>query len=337
MKIQSQIINQFGDTDVFQRVARDLPTLQAGHVLIQVHATSVNQIDVKIRSGAVANIAPAFPAVLHSDVAGTVLSVAEDVTHFSPGDKVFGCAGGMQGVVDGALSEVMLADAKLLAHKPTSISMRQAAALPLVSITAWMALVDKLNLQANETILIHGGAGGVGHIALQLARYLGATAYTTVGSEQDAEKVLHYGAKASADFRTEKVADYVARLTQGKGFNAIFDTVGGPNLQNSMQACALNGSIATTAARVTTDLSPLHSLGASLHCVFMLIPLIHNQRRECLGQILGEIAKLVDAGKLLPEVDPHQFSLAEAGQAHALLESGKAKGKVVIDVIKANS
>jgi len=150
--MKTQLINQFGDPSVFELSEIPKPDLKPGHVLIKVYATSVNQIDCKIRSGAVSAISPDFPAILHGDFAGVIDSVASDVTNFKVQDEVYGCAGGLKGS-GGALAEFMLVDAKLIALKPKSLSMLEAAALPLVSITAWEALFKKARLTRKNSIL----------------------------------------------------------------------------------------------------------------------------------------------------------------------------------------
>ncbi len=332
--MKAQIINQFGAAqDVFAYTEIPQPDLPSDHVMVEVHATSVNPIDCKIRSGAIKDFAPKFPGILHSDVAGTVVAVGNSVSKFQVGDEVYGCGGGMMGTASGALATMMPVCASLLAHKPSTLDMRTAAALPLVGITAYTALVDKLNLQAKQDILIHGGAGGVGHVAVQIAKALGAQPYVTIGSEEDADFATSLGAVGYANFREEKVEDYCQRLTDNNGFSTIFDTVGGDNLQNSFKAIGLNGKIATTIARTTQNLSQLHDKGADLMTIFMLIPLIYNINRIHHQHILKQLARMADAGKLKPRVDEHHFTLQETAQAHELLESGQAKGKVVISVI----
>lgn len=163
--MKGQLIKKFGDPSVFKLSEIAKPLLKTGHVLIKVCATSVNQIDCKIRSGIVSAIAPDFPAILHGDVAGIVEEVADDVKNFKTGEEIYGCAGGLKGS-GGALAEFMLVDAKLIAKKPKSLSMLKSAALPLVSITAWEALFTKAKLKNQNKILIHGGVGGVGHVAV---------------------------------------------------------------------------------------------------------------------------------------------------------------------------
>jgi NADPH2:quinone reductase len=187
-------VNNFGPPQVFQVMELPEPELKPGHVLIKVAASSVNPIDFKIRSGAVKGLAPDFPAILHGDVAGIVAAVGAGVTAFKPGDEVYGCAGGVKGL-GGALADYMLADADLVALKPASLSMAEAAALPLVAITAWLGLFDRARLEAGQTILVHAATGGVGHIALQLAKQAGAKVFTTGSSEEK----LRIGQELGAD------------------------------------------------------------------------------------------------------------------------------------------
>lgn len=329
----AQIINSFGDPSVFTLMDVPIPEVKPGYLLIKVHATSVNPIDCKVRSGAASTMAPEFPAVLHGDVAGIVEEVGEEVVQFKKGDEIYGCAGGFLGL-GGALAEFMLVDARLIAKKPRTLSMQEAAALPLVCISAWIALFEKAKLTRGKNILIHGGVGGVGHVAVQLAKWCGAHVFTTVRKKEDFSIVNSFGADEVINVKEEDVEKYKKRLTNNQGFEIIFDTVGGANLDNSFAAAALNGTIVTIAARSTHDLTPMHSKGLSLHCVLMLLPLLTNQHREQFGEILEKIAHIVDEGKLKPLIDAHRFTLSEAAKAHELLESGDAQGKVVISVLK---
>lgn len=329
--MKAQVITKFGDPSVFKLMEMPKPILKPGYVLIKVYASSVNRIDCKIRSGAVPDLAPNFPAILHGDVAGVIEAVAPDVKNFKVGDEVYGCAGGLRGS-DGALAEFMLADARLLAKKPTSLSMPEAAALPLVGITAWEALFKRAQLTKNKKILIHGGVGGVGHIAVQLAAGCGADVYTTVMKQEDFKLAQSFGANEVINAKEEAVWQYVKRLTQGRGFNVVFDTVGGINLDWSLNAAAINGAVVTIAARSTHDLTSLHNKGLSLHAVFMLLPILNNEGREQYGEILTKIAEMVDQGKLKPRIDSHPFTLETVQDAHALLESGKAQGRVVLKI-----
>lgn len=329
--MKAQVINKFGEPSVFELIDMPTPVLQPGYVLVRVHASSVNQIDCKIRSGVVSAIAPDFPAVLHGDFAGVVTDVASDVKRFKVGDEVYGCAGGLKGS-GGALAQYMLVDAQLIALKPTSLSMVETAALPLVSITAWDALFNKAKLNAEHVVLIHGGVGGVGHIAVQLAKQCGARVCATVLKDEDFALARSLGADEVINAKQETVEEYVNRLTQGRGFDVVFDTVGGPNLDKSFTAAAINGVVVTIAARSTHDLSPMHAKGLSLHVVFMLLPLLKNEGRQAHGDILTELARVVDAGKVKPMIDSCSFTLETVNEAHAHLESGKSRGKVVLSI-----
>lgn len=327
--MKRQVITRFGDTSIFETQEISMPALTPGHVLVKVVATSVNPLDTKIRAGLLQGVTPDFPAVLHADVAGIIEKKAADVSQFEVGDAVFGCAGGVKGT-DGALSEYMLVDAKLIAKKPASLSMAEAAALPLVSITAWEALFEKIQIVPGQTILIHAGTGGVGHIAIQLAKWAGATVYTTVSTPEKAAIATALGAVEAINYRQESVQDYVNRLTHGKGFDVVLDTVGGDNINASLQAVAQYGKVITILSSSSHDLTPLFLKSASLHAVFMLVPMLYNVERERHGEIIKRIAELADKGVLKPLIDAKRFSFAEVGNAHALLESGKAIGKIVI-------
>ena len=329
-RMKAMLLNAYGDNAEFQLTDLPKPELKPGHVLLRVAATSVNTVDTMIRQmGKELPLSPDLPALLGMDFAGTVEAMGEGVSEFVPGDEVYGCAGGLADL-PGALAEYMLADAKLLAHKPKTLSMREAAALPLVGITAYEGL-QRAQVQAGQKLLVHGGTGGVGHVAVQLAKYLGAEVYATVSGVQQKEIMEQYGATA-IDYRAEKVADYVAKHTDGVGFEVIFDSVGGANMNNSFEAAALNGSIATTVALLELDLSPAHFKGLSLHVVFMLIPMLYNYQREQHGAILAKLSEIVDAGGLKPLLDGQQFALADVGQAYARLGSGQAMGKVVVEI-----
>lgn len=329
--MKAMIINEFGGSDVFEAAEIAKPVVKAGHLVVKVAATSVNTVDTMIRQMGddLAPLSPALPGVLGMDFAGIVESVGEGVTDFSIGDEVYGCAGGLADL-QGALAEYMLADAKLVAHKPKSISMREAAAIPLVGITAYEGLV-RAGVRQGQKVLVHGGSGGVGHIALQLANYFGAAVYSTGGGDLQSTLIEKLGATA-INYKTETVTDYVEKHTQGAGFDVVFDSVGGANLANSFDAAALNGQVATTVSMLEVDLTPAHFKGLSIHVVFMLIPMLHNHKRKQHGDILTKLAEIVDAGKLTPIIDEQTFSLTEVGKAHARLATGQAIGKVVVNV-----
>lgn len=328
--MKAMIINSYGASDVFEPADIPKPNVRPGHVLVKIAATSVNTVDTMIRQmGKELPLSPDLPALLGMDFAGTVEEVGEGVSSFNVGDEVYGCAGGLADI-PGALAEYMVADARLVALKPKTISMREAAALPLVGITAYEGLT-RANVGKGQKVLVHGGSGGVGHVALQLARSFGAEVYSTGGGDKQTALIEALGA-TPINYRSESVEDYVAKHTNGNGFDVVFDSVGGANLTKSFEAAALNGQIATTVSMLELDLNPMHFKGLSLHVVFMLIPMLHDYKREEHGHILHELAKIVDSGQLRPIVDDTPFSLEDAGKAHDHLTNGDAIGKVVISV-----
>jgi NADPH2:quinone reductase len=329
-ELKAVIIREFGGSDVFELTDIAKPKIKQGHVLVRIHASSVNTVDTMIREmGDELPIAPALPAVLGMDFAGVVEEVGDDVTEYSVGDEVYGCAGGLADL-QGTLAEYIVADSKLIARKAKTLSMREAAALPLVGITAYEGLT-RAGITQGQNVLVHGGSGGVGHVALQLARHFGANVFATGGGEKQLSLISSFGA-TGINYKTESVAEYVEKHTEGNGFDVVFDSVGGENMLNSFDAAALNGQIASTVSMVELDLSVAHFKGLSLHVVFMLIPMIHNVKREQHARILSALTDIVEAGGLKPVLDENTFTLAQAALAHDRLVSGKGMGKVVIDI-----
>lgn len=326
--MKAMIIQSFGDTNVFEAADIAKPEVKSGHILVKIAATSVNTVDTMIREmGKELPLSPDLPAVLGMDFAGTVEAVGEGVTTFKVGDEVYGCAGGLADL-QGSLAEYMSADARLVAHKPKSLTMREAAALPLVGITAYEGLI-RAGVSQGQKVLVHGGSGGVGHVTLQLANYFGADVYSTGGGEKQLALIEQLGA-TPINYRTESVADYVTKHTDGAGFDLVFDSVGSANITNSFEAAALNGQVATTVSLLEIDLTLAHFKGLSLHVVFMLIPMLHNYKREQHAEILTKLAEIVDAGQLQPVIDEVNLDLADVGKAHDRLASGKVIGKVVV-------
>ncbi|MCV2885067.1 zinc-dependent alcohol dehydrogenase family protein [Aestuariibacter sp. AA17] len=328
--MRAMIVNTFGGPDVFEATEIDKPQIKAGHVLVKIEATSVNTVDTMIREmGPELPLSPSAPALLGMDFAGVVEEVGENVTEYSVGDEVYGCAGGLADL-PGTLAEYIVADANLIALKPKNLSMREAAAIPLVGITAYEGL-KRAGIKQGQNVLVHGGSGGVGHIALQLAKYFGANVYSTGGGEAQLALIEKLGA-IPVNYKLESVENYVEKHTQGTGFDIVYDSVGGKNMTNSFEAAALNGHVVSTVSMVELDLSTAHFKGLSLHVVFMLIPMLHNYRRNEHAKILHALTSIIEAGELHPVLDESSFSLSEIGQAHARLGSGKAMGKVVVTV-----
>ena len=327
--MRAMMIHAYGEEATFELTELAQPTLQPGQVRVTVAASSVNTVDTMIRKmGKDLPLSPDTPALLGMDFAGVVEAVGEGVSDFKPGDEVYGCAGGLADL-PGSLADEMSVDARLIAHKPQNLSMREAAALPLVAITAYEGLI-RAGIQAGQKVLVHGGSGGVGHVAMQLAQHFGAQAFATGGGESQLAYIQSMGV-TPIHYRNESVQDYVDQHTQGAGFDVVYDSVGGANMLNSFEAAALNGQVTSTVSLCELDLSLAHFKGLSLHVVFMLIPMLHDHRRQDHGDILKQIAKIVESGHLMPLVDERRFDLTQVGDAHALLESGQAVGKVVVE------
>jgi NADPH:quinone reductase-like Zn-dependent oxidoreductase len=261
-------------------------------------------------------------------MAGIVEEIGPEVTDFRAGDEVYGMVGGVGGL-QGTLAEYIAADADLLARKPKNLSMRQAAALPLVAITAWEGLVDRAKVGAGHTVLVHAGAGGVGHVAVQLARAYGAKVFATVSAEKK-QIVEDFGA-LPIDYRSSSVEEFVSKVTAGEGFDVVFDTVGGATLDASFVAVKrYTGHVVSCLGWGTHSLAPLSFRGATYSGVFTLLPLLTGEGRAHHGEILTHVAVLVEAGKLKPLLNDHRFSIADIDTPHALVESG-VLGKVVVE------
>jgi NADPH2:quinone reductase len=306
------------------------PKAKGGQVLVRVKASGVNPLDTKVRRGNAAHARVALPAILGMDLAGIVDSVGADVTAFKPGDEVYGMTGGVGGL-QGSLATFAAVDADLLAPKPANLSMREAAALPLVFITAWEGLVDRANVRAGQKVLVHAGAGGVGHMAVQIARAFGAEVFATV-SKDKVPIAEGFGAKA-IDYRTTTVEAYVAHYTNSEGFDIVYDTVGGATLDDSFQAVrTYTGHVVSCLGWGSHKLAPLSFRGATYSGVFTLMPMLSGKGRAHHGHILREATKLTEAGKLTALLNPKRFIFETVMDAYLAVESGAGVGKIVIDV-----
>jgi NADPH2:quinone reductase len=313
----------------FRIVSVARPEPAAGQVLVRISASGVNPLDAKILAGEAAHARQPLPAVLGIDMAGIVEAVGPGVAAFARGAAVYGMTGGVGGV-QGALAEYAAVDARLLAPKPANLAMREAAALPLIVITAWEGLVDRAAVRPGQKVLIHGGAGGVGHVAVQIASAFGAEVFAT-GSAENQAFIAGLGATA-IDYRASSVDDYVARHTGGRGFDLIYDTVGGATLDASFKAIARFGHVVSALGWGAHALAPLSFRAATYSGVFTLLPLLTGEGRERHGAILREAAQLVEAGKLAPRLDPRRFTLDSVDEAYRALKAGGAAGKIVVEI-----
>ncbi|KIC03312.1 quinone oxidoreductase [Flavobacterium sp. JRM] len=316
--------SEFVSTDI------EKPTPKKGEVLVKIYASGVNPIDNKIRIGVSPYASPVLPAILGTDLAGVIEAIGEGVTQFKIGDEVYGLAGGVLGL-QGTLAEYTVVDADLLAIKPKNLSMKEAAGIPLVVLTAWEGLIDRAKVKKGDKVLVHAGAGGVGHIVVQLAKTLGADVYATV-SKQKEDIVKSYGA-TPIDYKNTQVEDYVNQYTDGKGFDIIYDTVGGQSLDDSFKAIRHYGQISSCYAFGTHSLATSSLRSASLHGVFVLHPAISGEGRKHHSDILTEAAKLFEEGKLKPLIDPRKFTLDNAIEAHKAVSDGSSTGRIVVDIV----
>ncbi len=328
MKTVAMVLSEYGESAQFKKAEIELPNLKPKQVLIEVHATSINPVDNKIMRGA--PIGPELPNALHGDVVGKVIKPGLDVTDFKEGDIVFGIAGGLTGYC-GASANHMVVNEDLIYHKPKNLSTDQAAAIPLVFVTAYEALVEKTKVKTGDQLLIIGGTGGVGHQAVQLGKILGAKVTAVVSSNEQGEIAKSLGADQVIQRHETPLEKYCEVAGVKNGFDVIFDTVGGPNLENDWDLVRPNGQVVTTTSMESHDLTPVHMKGISLHVVFMLLPMLTNQDQKRHQKILKFLTDQVNEGKIRPLMDKKKFDLSEINEAHAYFESGQHMGKIIID------
>ncbi len=321
-----------GNTDVLQ--LRDIPKPELPsphHLRVRLAAAGVNPVDIKLRAKP-AYYPDRLPAILGCDGAGIVEEVGSAVTRFKVDDAVFFNNGGL-GDEPGNYAEYTTLHEDYCAAKPATISLRDAAALPLVLITAWEALIERVNLQAGQTVLIHAAAGGVGHVALQLAHHLGARIAVTVGDDRKAGLVHGLGAEKIISYKTQDFVQETLSWTGGRGADVVFDTVGGETFLRSLNAARIGGKVvsllSTPLSLADTQLARLRNL--SLCYELMLTPQMMKMHEERIRQrkILEQGAKLVEAGHLGVLVT-HKLPLEQAAEAHRLIEAGGMIGKVIL-------
>ena len=325
--MKALVLEDYGAPFKLAEVPR--PEAGTGQVLVRIRASGVNPLDTKIRAGQAPHANHRLPAILGIDLAGVVEEVGPGVTDFRPGDEVFGMTGGVGGL-QGSLAEFAAVDSRLLAPKPANLSMREAAALPLVFITAWEGLVDRVNLNPQRNVLVLGGGGGVGQMAIQLARSIGSEVYGVDGASK-ADSIRSMGA-TPIDPATETVHEYVTKYTGGKGFDVVYDTVGGASIDTAFQAVKPFGHVVSSLGWGSHSLSLLSFKSGTYSGVFTLTPLLTGEGREHLGGILREATRLATARKLWPLLDSRQFTLANVLDAYALIEQRKPRGKLVVEI-----
>ena len=325
------LMTEAGGSEVLQ--IREVPpptNIKDRELLIKLRAAGINPIDTKIRKRGTF-YPDKMPAILGCDGAGVIEAVGANVRRFRVGDEVYFCHGGL-GDRQGNYAEYTTVDERFVALKPRSVSFVEAAAAPLVLITAWEALYERGRLEPGEKVLIHAGAGGVGHVAIQLAKLKGADVCTTVSSQEKANFIRDLGAEYPIFYKQTDFAQAALNWTNGEGVDLLFDTVGKDTLEKSFPAVRVYGDIVTIlepAANTIWKTARSRNLRISLE--LMLTPILQGivSAQQHQAEILEQCAKWMDAGELKIHVT-HQFPLKDAAKAHQLLENGSMTGKVVL-------
>lgn len=314
------VLKSFGGPESFEFCDVPKPAPRAGEVLVQVRATSINPLDYQVRRGDYSDLVQ-LPAITGHDVSGVVDEVGPGVRNFAPGDEVWYTPQIFGG--PGSYAEYHVATESIIAKKPPTLSHLESASLSLVGGTVWEALFVRAALRVGESILIHGGAGGVGHVAIQLAKAMGARVLTTV-REANFEFARGLGADVTIDYKTEDYVGAIMRETGGRGVDVVLDTIGGNTLSRSPDVLAQLGRVIT----IVDTAQPQNVIGAwgknaSYHFVFT---------RQNRGK-LDELSALIERGQLQPHVGA-VYSLDDIPLAHARLESPNhgVQGKIAIAV-----
>ncbi len=305
--------------------------LEATQVKIKLQAAGVNPVDTKVRHNGLFFDQP-LPAVLGCDGAGIIVETGTAVSQFKVGDKVWFCNGGL-GREQGNYAQYTVLDQRWVGLSPKTFSFIEAAAAPLVLITAWGALFDRGGLQAGQTVLIHAGTGGVGHVAIQLAKLKGAKVITTVSSEQKADFVKKLGADEAVIYTQHDFVAAVNELTGGKGADLVFDTVGSAVFEKSIAATAHFGRLITLLDPGKLNLNEARMRNLLIGFELMLTPLLRDlpEARDKHIDILNNCAQWSDQGLLKLHVSK-QLPLEEAIIAHQLIETGHTTGKIVLSI-----
>jgi len=328
--MKAMVIDGFGGPEVFRLADIDKPVPGRGDVLIEVRASSVNPVDWKMRNGFAQFLVPHFPAVLHPDCAGVIADVGDGVEGFAVGDEVYSFATGLVGK-PGALAEFMVADAAMVAKKPAGLSFEEAASLPLVWVTACLVLLERTSAPEGASLLIQGGTGGVGFVAVQLAAHrLRLDVYATCGTDEKCRIAESLGARKAFNYAEVPVGDMVRDATGGRGFDVVFNTPGAATINASVEAAAFGGTILDINGAFPTA-GNFQGKQLGFLSVFAGYPITHGFDQEKVGRFLSDLTGLVDAGKVRPLLDESRFTFADVGAAHAYQENGDPTGKVVLN------
>ena len=304
-------IATYGDSSVIKVVDINRPAVSEGTVLVEVHASSLNPFDTTVREGHVKAMMPPLPVTLGGDIAGIVLEVGAGVTTISPGDYVYGQAAAIAGN-SGAIAEYAVTKAGQVATMPTNLDFKAAASLPLVGVSAWQALNEHINLQPGQKIFIHGGAGGIGTVAIQIAKSIGAYVITTATGD-GLQLVEQLGADELIDYKQQDFTDALHDL------DAVFDTVGGDDFSKSLAVLRQGGIAVSMIAQPDTDTATVLGVTALM------------QQTTVTTEKLAALRDLVEGGRVTPQIG-RVFALDDIQAAFTSREAGSINGKVVIEI-----
>ena len=321
-------LTQFGDPEVLKDDQLTDPVPGANDLKIEVHTTSVNPIDFKIRRGAFRE-GRQFPFILGYDVSGVVVEKGKNTLSFNLDDEVYAAPSLVR---NGANAEYVCVDARTASLRPTSVDHIHTGVLPLVTLTAWEALYERANIQAGQRVLIQGGGGGVGHIAIQLAKLRGCQVICTASRDQSIRLCEKLGADLVINYKEEDFVKRVKAETEDEGCDVVLDCVGGEVFDRSARCVSVNGQIVTCVGAGSSDmLRELFVRNATLHFEMMAAPTMYGIRPEKQGKILREAAALVDQGRLRAHVSK-ELDLADLAEGHRLQEEGHVVGKIAVRV-----
>lgn len=321
-----------GDIEVLQLQEVPDPRIEKDtEILVRLRAAGVNPIDTKLRRRGTF-YPEQMPAILGCDGAGVVEAVGSGVQRFDIGDEVYFCQGGL-GSKLGSYAQLAVVDERFVARKPASLSFAEAAAAPLVLITAWESLYERGQLEPGERVLIHAGAGGVGHVAIQLAKLKGATVCTTVSSQGKADFVHRLGADHAIFYKDTDFVQATLNCTQGEGVDLAFDTVGGETFYKTFSAVRVYGDVVTILEPdpAYTNWKTARNRNLRISYELMLTPMLQGlvAAQQYQAGILEQCARWIDEGKLKIHVNK-MLPLEQAADAHQLLEAGSIIGKIVL-------
>lgn len=330
--MKSIVMTAIGEADVLKFQDSPKPEItQPTEIKVKLVAAGVNPVDAKIRRNGVF-YENGLPAILGCDGAGEVIEVGKAVRRFMVGDKVWFCHGGL-GREQGNYAQYNVLDERWVSLMPQSYSYVEAAASPLVLITAWGALFERGGLRAGQTVLIHAGAGGVGHVAIQLAKLKGARVITTVSSEEKSDFVKSLGADEAVIYNPHGFVNAVNKLTDGKGADLVFDTVSPAVFQESIAVTAHFGRLITLLDIGQLNLAEARMRNLLIGFELMLTPMLRNlpEERDKHIKILNQCAVYADKGQLKPHISA-LLPLEEAAKAHRMIEERHTSGKIVLSV-----